>query len=174
ARSPSSSPAASRAAATACSGRAGPGPTAQPFPSGAPRGAPSRPSIVEPGPATRSRGDRLTGSPRRPRPAHRVAVAALPLALAMAAARPVAADQPLEASVRTRPDTVSASLKAPGAFQRIMAEADSAVRRQGGPRGENAQLYLSWNAPWGARRAARERMPACSDSTVEDTLYLSF
>jgi len=53
-----------------------------------------------------------------------------------------------------------------------LAEADSILRLRGGSHAENAQLYLSWDAPWGQKRARRERRPACSDSTVEDTLYL--
>jgi hypothetical protein len=60
-------------------------------------------------------------------------------------------------------------------IRRVLAEADSALRRQGGPLGAgDAQLFLSWGAPWGAKRAQRSRMPACADSTREDTLYLSF
>ncbi len=55
-----------------------------------------------------------------------------------------------------------------------MSRADSVVKSQGGPRADAAQLFLSWNAPWGSRRAQRARTPACGDSTVEDTLFLSF
>jgi hypothetical protein len=53
-----------------------------------------------------------------------------------------------------------------------IAEADSILRLQGGSRADDAQLFLSWDAPWGQKRARRERRPACADSTVEDTLYL--
>jgi hypothetical protein len=55
-----------------------------------------------------------------------------------------------------------------------MAEADSAVKAQGGPKAPDAQLLLSWNAPWGTKRAQQARKVACADSTTEDTLYLSF
>jgi hypothetical protein len=95
-------------------------------------------------------------------------------ALALAVALPAAASEPLEDSVRTAPDTVAHPLRAPGALNRLMTEADSAVKAQGGPRADNAQLFLSWSAPWGSKRARQARQPACSDSTVEDTLYLSF
>lgn len=53
-----------------------------------------------------------------------------------------------------------------------IAEADSIIRLRGGSHADDARLFLSWNAPWGQRRARRERIPACADSTVEDTLYL--
>jgi len=98
----------------------------------------------------------------------------LALVLLLAAARPGWAAEPLEDSVRTVPDSGSHALRAPGSFTRIMAEADSAVKAQGGARAPDAQLYLSWNAPWGARGAQKARRVACSDSTTEDTLYLSF
>jgi len=55
---------------------------------------------------------------------------------------------------------------------RILAEADSAVRARGGARADDAQLFLSWDAPWGTPRARRARMPACRDSTRGDTLFL--
>jgi hypothetical protein len=55
----------------------------------------------------------------------------------------------------------------------IVAEADSAVRARGGARADDAQLFLSWNAPWGQRGAKQALMPACNDSTVADTLYLT-
>lgn len=53
-----------------------------------------------------------------------------------------------------------------------LAEADSILKLRGGSHANDAQLFLSWDAPWGQRRAKRERRPACADSTVEDTLYL--
>jgi hypothetical protein len=59
-------------------------------------------------------------------------------------------------------------------FQRIMTEADSVLRSRGGSHAENAQLYLSWNAPWGMPRARLAHVPQCADSVVEDTLFLSF
>lgn len=64
-------------------------------------------------------------------------------------------------------------MRQPGAFTRIMNEADSAVKARGGPKADDAQLYLSWDAPWGEKRARAARMPACGDSLVRDTLYLS-
>ena len=94
---------------------------------------------------------------------------ALPLAgLALAFALPAAAVQPLEDSVRTVPPRHTTP-----PLSRILAEAESTVKAQGGPRADDAQLFLSWNAPWGTKRAQQARRPACSDSTKEDTLYLS-
>ena len=58
-------------------------------------------------------------------------------------------------------------------MSQIISEADSAVRARGGSRADHAQLFLSWNAPWGRERAQPARMPACADSTLEDTLYFS-
>ena len=94
--------------------------------------------------------------------------------LALTLALPAAAAQPLEDSIRTVADSVAHPLRAPGAMTRLMAQADSAVKAQGGPRADNAQLFLSWNAPWGSKRAQQARRPACADSASEDTLYLSF
>ena len=94
--------------------------------------------------------------------------------LALTLALPAAAAQPLEDSIRTVADSVAHPLRAPGAMMRLMAQADSAVKAQGGPRADNAQLFLSWSAPWGSKRAQQARRPACADSTSEDTLYLSF
>jgi len=82
--------------------------------------------------------------------------------------------QPPEDSARVVKDTLAHPFGSAGGLQRILAAADSAVKRQGGPKADEAQLFLSWNAPWGARRAQQARQPACADSTVEDTLYLSF
>ena len=67
-----------------------------------------------------------------------------------------------------------ARMSGAGSYQRLMAEADSSLKLRGGSHAENTQLYLSWNAPWGMKRAAKTRMPACADSTRADTLYLSF
>jgi hypothetical protein len=61
-----------------------------------------------------------------------------------------------------------------GAYQRLLAEADSVLKLRGGVHAEKAQLYLTWNAPWGMKRAVRTRLPACNDTTSADTLYLSF
>ena len=95
------------------------------------------------------------------------------LAVAVALGSAARAAQPLEDSVRAVPDTIAHPLRAPGALSRLMAHQDSVVKAQGGPRADNAQLYLSWNAPWGSKRAQQARRPACSDSTMEDTLFLS-
>lgn len=105
-----------------------------------------------------------------------------------------ASDDPLPESLPSRTDSAKAApaagyklevrraptaadsanpLRQSGAFSRILSQADSAVKARGGPRAENAQLYLSWNAPWGEKRAQAVRMPACNDSLVQDTLYLS-
>ncbi len=70
-------------------------------------------------------------------------------------------------------DSLARVLREPGGFQRVLTRADSVVKSRGGARADNAQLYLAWNAPWGSRRSARSRMPACDDSTVADTLFLS-
>lgn len=69
---------------------------------------------------------------------------------------------------------VGGRMSGAGSYQRLMAEADSLLKLRGGSHAENAQLYLSWDAPWGSRRARAVRMPACGDSTRADTLYLSF
>ena len=108
----------------------------------------------------------MTRSPRR---APWLAVLTAGFALATAAR----AAPPLEDSARAVPDTLH-PLRQPGAISRLMAHQDSVVKAQGGPRADNAQLFLSWNAPWGSKRAQQARRPACADSTVEDTLYLSF
>ena len=113
--------------------------------------------------ASPKRQTRLTGSPSR-----------LLALVALAWALPAWAADPLEDSVRTVPDSVANPLRAPGALSRLMAEADSAVKAQGGPKAPDAQLFLSWNAPWGSRRAQQARTPACADSATEDTLYLAF
>jgi len=65
-------------------------------------------------------------------------------------------------------------MRGAGSLQKLLAQADSAVKARGGSHAENSQLYLSWNAPWGMRRATAVRMPDCRDSTRADTLYLSF
>jgi len=114
----------------------------------------------------------MSGSGFRTRGLAALGFAALALALGRAPA--ASAAQPLEDSVRTLADTVAHPLSALGAISRLVAHADSMVKAQGGARADRAQLFLSWNAPWGARRAQQARNPACSDSTVEDTLYLSF
>jgi hypothetical protein len=74
------------------------------------------------------------------------------------------------------PDTVhrTGRLSGTGAYVRLMAEADSLLKLRGGVHAEKAQLYLSWNAPWGMKGAGKARMPACGDTTAADTLYLSF
>jgi hypothetical protein len=92
----------------------------------------------------------------------RTAPAAAPSA---PAAKPAAPD--------TGADSLARVLRVPGGMQRLLTAADSAVRARGGPRADDAQLYLAWNAPWGSRRAASSRIPACADSMIEDTLVLS-
>jgi hypothetical protein len=96
--------------------------------------------------------------------------------LSLAVAAGARAAEPLEDSVRTKPvpDTLEHGLRAPGSIARMLAEADSIVKARGGARADNAQLFLSWNAPWGSKRAQKARTPACADSTAEDTLFLSF
>jgi hypothetical protein len=101
-----------------------------------------------------------------------VAVALTVLVLGRAPA--AGASEPLEDSVRIVPDTSGHKPHPPTSLSRLLAHADSVVKAQGGARADNAQLYLSWNAPWGSKRAQQARKPACSDSTVEDTLFLSF
>jgi len=71
----------------------------------------------------------------------------------------------------TAADTLVVRVPSPS-MARLLAEADSAVRARGGARADDAQLYLSWDAPWGTARARRARMPACRDTTAGDTLYL--
>jgi len=112
----------------------------------------------------------LIGSTRSIRRASWLAV----IVVAVAFASRADAAGPLEDSVRTAPDSLAHQLRAPGAISRLMAHQDSVVKAQGGPRADNAQLFLSWNAPWGSKRAQQARRPACADSTVEDTLVLSF
>src|SRR6185436_16157371 len=77
----------------------------------------------------------------------------------------------LTVTVPILPDSIRGKPVKPIAQE--LAEADSILRLRGGSHAENAQLFLSWDAPWGQKRARRERRPACADSTVEDTLYLS-
>lgn len=38
---------------------------------------------------------------------------------------------------------------------------------------QQPELFLSWNAPWGEPRASRAIVADCSDTTGEDTLYLT-
>lgn len=59
-------------------------------------------------------------------------------------------------------------------IQRELAKADSLLKLRGGVHAENAQLFLSWNAPWGMKRARTTLEPVCADTTTADTLYLSF
>jgi len=69
-------------------------------------------------------------------------------------------------------DTLVVRVPTDRSMARMLAEADSAVRARGGARADDAQLFLSWNAPWGGRRAQRAHEPACGDSLRGDTLYL--
>ena len=59
-------------------------------------------------------------------------------------------------------------------IQRELAKADSMLKARGGVHAEDAQLFLSWNAPWGMKRARTSLTPRCADTTATDTLYLSF
>ena len=82
---------------------------------------------------------------------------------------------PLPTPASAAADSAARARAAANPIRRVLDEADSAMRVRGGPRGGgDAQLFLSWNAPWGSRRAQRARTPACADSSREDTLYLSF
>jgi len=94
--------------------------------------------------------------------------------LVLGCASAAGAAPPPEDSARAVPDSLGHSLRAPGALARLLAHQDSVIKAQGGPRADNAQLYLSWSAPWGSKRAQQARRPACADSTKEDTLFLSF
>lgn len=102
---------------------------------------------------------------------------AITLAIPLAAASAPAPGTPSDTVRLTVPkaDSARAGSAAKPALRpaaELIAEADSAVKARGGARADSAQLFLSWDAPWGQRRAKRERTPACSDSTREDTLYL--
>ena len=59
-------------------------------------------------------------------------------------------------------------------IQRQLERADSLLKLRGGVHAEDAQLFLSWNAPWGMRRASTALTPRCADTTATDTLFLSF
>ncbi len=97
------------------------------------------------------------------------------LAAALAGAGPSAAPGPAPPAARpdTSGDSLTRVLRSPGGFQRVLMASDSAVRARGGARADQAQMFLSWSAPWGSRRASQSRLPACADSMVEDTLVLS-
>ena len=106
-------------------------------------------------------------------------LAAATLAIATAAladstsVKPAPASTPITIetpATPARPDSLLRPMRKPTA--QLLAEADSAVKARGGARADNAQLFLSWNAPWGQRRAKRERSPVCADSDTQDTLYL--
>lgn len=116
-------------------------------------------------------------------PRHSLSTHAAParLLLALAIALAVGASPPPLAPVAhaatapadTSSDSLRRVLRSPGGLQRVLNASDSTVRARGGARADAAQLYLSWNAPWGSRRAAQSRPPACADSMVEDTLVLA-
>ena len=82
----------------------------------------------------------MIGSTRSIRRAPWLAV----LVVAVAFASRADAAGPLEDSVRTAPDSLAHQLRAPGAISRLMAHQDSVVKAQGGPKADNAQLYLSF------------------------------
>lgn len=127
----------------------------------------------------------MSRTPRRPlAPAtSRIAIAFLAalaagacsqrLAWAAPPARPAAPKAAAKAAADTSNDSLRRVLRAPGGLQRVLTQSDSVVKARGGARADEAQLYLTWNAPWGTRRAAQTRTPACADTTREDTLYLS-
>lgn len=94
------------------------------------------------------------------------------VAAALPAAPPADSSRAAPAAPATPGDTGRAGRMSGDEYNRMLVQADSAIKARGGSRADSAQLLLSWNAPWGHRRARRTRMPACSDSTVEDTLYL--
>lgn len=96
------------------------------------------------------------------------------VALIVLAASARAAVEPPEDTARAVPDSAKHVFGKAGSMQRILSEADSVVKAQGGPNAGDAQLFLSWSAPWGDRRARQARQPACADSGKEDTLFLSF
>lgn len=52
--------------------------------------------------------------------------------------------------------------------------ADSLLQAHGGAHAERAQLLLTWDAPYGLKRARAMRTPRCDDARAADTLYLSF
>ena len=120
-----------------------------------------------------SRTSRPPFIPVRTNPA--LVVFALALALGACAQRLGAAPAapPVTAAADTSSDSLRRVLRQPGGLQRVLTQSDSAVKARGGPRADEAQLYLTWSTPWGTRRAAQARTPACADSTREDTLVLS-
>lgn len=61
-----------------------------------------------------------------------------------------------------------------GNYQHLLDQADSALKARGGSHAENAQLFLSWGAPWGMPGARSALTPACADTAAIDTLYLAF
>lgn len=81
-----------------------------------------------------------------------------------APARPAAAE-----TLRAAPPAAPS-----GNIQRLLAEADSMLKVRGGSHAAEAQLFLSWGAPWGSPGARTSFVPACSDTLAVDTLYLSF
>ncbi len=88
-------------------------------------------------------------------------------------AAPSPAPAAMGAAAASAPDSLTRLLREPGGLQRVLSHGDSVVKSRGGARADDAQLFLSWNAPWGSERASQSRTPACADPTREDTLYLS-
>lgn len=110
----------------------------------------------------------------------RLVLSTLVLVLAVA---PVRADGPpaehvlrvpTHADTLRRDSTFRARVRGGRSLDAMLHEADSLVKLRGGVHAENAQLYLSWNAPYGMPRASGVRAPGCADSTASDTLWLSF
>lgn len=62
-----------------------------------------------------------------------------------------------------------------GWLERELHEADSLLALRGGrAHADSARLYLTWNAPWGQRRARDQHVNSCAGRDSADTLYLSF
>lgn len=109
------------------------------------------------------------------------AIAAIVAASLMAPARAAAADDRAPATAASPGAAPAVPEPAPlgrmrgvGGYQRLLAQGDSLLKLRGGSHAENAQLYLSWGAPWGMKGARQTLTPACGDTTAVDTLYLSF
>lgn len=86
------------------------------------------------------------------------------------------AQSELPETARSTADSTSRAVRARKVeVQQRLMEADSIVRAQGGSRGDMARIYLTWDAPYGQRRARSTHTARCgeADSTRGDTLYLS-
>lgn len=73
------------------------------------------------------------------------------------------------------PDTARLMHSAKGRYMSAeLAAAESVLKARGGSHAEHAQLLLTWDAPYGLKRARTMRTPRCGDASANDTLYLSF